>query len=62
MHADPKRLMRSVRFYIGNKLFFLTRKEKNAMLGQKLKQPFIYWLDYMYVKIKVQRGQYSCCL
>ena len=47
MHADPKRLMRSARFYIGNKLFFLTRKEKNAMLGQKLKQPFIYWLDYM---------------
>ena len=41
------------RFYIWNKLFFHTRKENNAMLGKKLKQTFLYWLDFI---------EKSCCL
>jgi len=30
-------------------LFFLTRKENNGMLGEKLKQTVIYWLVYIYI-------------
>ena len=46
MHADPQIDEISEILY-WNKLFFPTRKDKNAMLGQKLKETVIFWLDYI---------------
>ena len=56
MHADPNRLMRQARFYIWNKLFIQARRENNAMLDKKLKQTFIYCLDYL-EKLKYRQAK-----
>lgn len=61
MHADLKRLMmRLARFYLWNKLFPLTIKEKIAMFGQKLNK--LLFTGLIISKNYIQIGQYRGCL